>query len=388
MKRVAITGIGMIDSLGDNPKDCFENMLNEYNPTKNITKFDISKYPNIKINLASELKDDNKYNVPKCEENRKPDYIKAALHSVSEAIKDSGISNSENVAVIYSSLNTCGSTKIDMIHALSSGKSKFSPKLLLENQLDYISGYISQTFGFTGMNTGMNTACSTSLSSLDYAVRLVDEYDYIIVGGSDTIVDPLHLYYFQQFQVLTNKCSQPFDKNRSGFLLGEGAGCIILESEEKALARNAKIYGYISGIGIASESQSQTGLNKDASKVSITRALKQSNVNSVDFVHAHATSTILGDEVEYRVIKELLPNTPIVSSKGKLGHTMGACGILELIYGLLSMENSIIPKNFNLNDPLEQDTNLLMVNLPKTCKSFLKNSFAFGGRCVSVVITS
>lgn len=378
MTRVAITGVGIVDPLGDNYKTCFDNLLNDTNPVVPITKINFEKYNNLKIRIGAEL------HMPS--EDRTPLYIRAAVHSVDQALSSAGLKPEKNVAVVYNTLGANSNFRIDYINSLEAGKSKFPPKAMLEIQLDYLAGYLAQHYNITGPSVSMNTSCSTFLNSLDYARRLVNEYDYVIVGGSDAVVDPVHVWWFQQFHALTQEHSRPFDQTRSGFLLGEGAGCIILESESRARARNAHIYGFVSGLGLASENSSLTGLNENAARESVVKALKEANVSTVDFISAHATSTVLGDELEYRVMKEYLPGVPMYSAKAKIGHTMAACGVIELIYGLASLEHNIVPRTFNLTRPLANDPVLLTKNLEKNCQSFLKNSYAFGGRCASVVI--
>jgi 3-oxoacyl-[acyl-carrier-protein] synthase II len=379
MKRVAITGVGIVDALGNNYKTCFENLLNDTDPIGPITKIDFEKYKNIKVRIAAEL------HLPS--EDRTPLYVRAAMSSVEQAINSSGVIPNENVAIVYSTLGAGSVRNIDYMAALESGKNKFSPKAMLEIQLDYLAGKIAQQYKISGPSVSMNTSCSTFLNSLDYACRLVDEYDYVIAGGSDTVVDPAHVWWFQQFHALTQEHSRPFDQSRNGFVLGEGAGCLILESEDRARSRGAKIYGFVNGIGLATELEGLTGLNETAAKQAVSRALKKAGVNTVDFINAHATSTVLGDELEYRVMKEYLPNVPMYSVKAKIGHTMAACGVIELIYGLASLENNIVPRTFGLTNPLADDSVLLTENLEKQCNTFIKNSYAFGGRCASVVVS-
>jgi 3-oxoacyl-[acyl-carrier-protein] synthase II len=169
--------------------------------------------------------------------------------------------------------------------------------------------------------------------------------------------------------------------------MGTGAGCIILEREDRAIARNAKIYGYVAGLSLTSESTSLTGSDGSSASLAIKRALNQAGLSTVDFVNAHATSTRMGDEIEYDAIVKHLPDVPITANKGKIGHTMAACGAIETIYSLLSFEHNVVPKIYNLANPIITDRNLLQHNIDKNCTSFLKNSFAFGGRSASLVVT-
>lgn len=389
MKRVAITGYGIADSLGSNLISCFSNMLNEYDPLQECNRYNFDSYANVKVKKAALINANNTYDLSRClnEQTRQVDYIKLALHSVNQALNTAKLEPQENVAVIFNSLCSDLNPRIEFYKALNSNKIKHSPRRLLETSLEYISGCVSQAFSFSGLNTCVNGACASGLISLDYAGKLVDDYDYVVVGGSDMMMGPASSFLFQQYQALTDSKSMPFDKNRNGFLFGEGAGCLILESEAKAVKRGAKIHGFLSGIGIATELDSSTGVNKKSATIAMKKALMAAGIDSVDFINTHATSTVLGDQIEYEVIKECLPDKPIFSAKGKIGHTMGACGIIEIIYGLAVFQYGIIPKTFNLTDPLANDLCLLRENVTKKCKSFIKNSYGFGGRSASAVIT-
>lgn len=389
MERVAITGYGIADSLGYDIDTCFNNMLNDYDPVQECSSYNFNSYSNVKVKKASLINPSNIYDLSRCSaySTRSLDYVKIALHSVNQALNVANLEPTENVAVIFNSLCSDLNPRIEFYDSLSKNKTKHSPRLLLETSLEYISGCVAQAFGFGGLNTCINGACASGLISLDYACKVIHEYDYVVVGGSDMMAGPATSYLFQQYQALTNDKSRPFDKYRNGFLFGEGAGCLILESESKAVKRGAKIHGFLSGIGIATELNSSTGVNKQSAAIATKKALATARVTSVDFINAHATSTILGDQIEYDVITQHVPNKPIFSAKGKIGHTMGACGIVEIIYGLAILKYGIIPKTFNLTNPLTDNCYLLTENTIKKCKSFIKNSYGFGGRSASVVIT-
>ena len=182
----------------------------------------------------------------------------------------------------------------------------------------------------------------------------------------------------------TKSC--PFDDDRDGFIMGEGSGCFILESEEKAKKRNANIIAYLYKPGYGSDTSSPTSPDPDgaAAKLSMINALKG---NDVSFVNAHGTSTPMGDEIEYNAIKEVLGNVPIVSNKSKIGHTMGACGIIEAIYTIKSLQSGQIPNNHNITKcSFDTDGMITDKNRTITGKKALNNSFGFGGKCASQLI--
>lgn len=392
--RVVITGIGIIDPLGANRHECFDNLINDFNPLstiKSIETADVNLYPNITVDVCFPV-DKTKCVYTDTTVDKSHNYVKLAIHTVEQALKDAGNPelNTKNVATIYNSLGTSGETRTDFSSAIINNKKRYSPKGIMENLQDYIAGHIARTYQFTGIATSINSACATGVTSIDYARKLVEEYDFVIVGGSDCMVDSTHMFTFQSLQALSYTGSRPFSNMRDGFVMGEGAGCLILESEEKAIARGAKIYAYIEGIGIANDSYSQTSPDPEGkgAELAMRKALEEAEHPNIDFVNAHGTGTPVGDVVEYDAIRRLLPNAPIYSSKAKIGHTMAACGIIELIHGINSLETGLIPATYNLNDSIApMDKNLLTENLQKECNTFLKNSFGFGGRCASIVIS-
>ena len=235
----------------------------------------------------------------------------------------------------------------------------------------------------------MNAACATGLISLDYAVRIVNDYDFVVVGGADSMIDTMYMYSFNVLQALSQTYCRPFGADRDGFDMGEGAGCIIIETEERALARGAHIYGYIDGIAVANDYYSVTSPDPEGrgAELAMQTAWERAGCPNIDFVNAHATGTVAGDDVEYAAIRRLFKDAAIYSSKGKIGHTMAGCGIIELIHGISTFKYGVIPRTFNLSNKIADDELLLTQNLAKTSQVFIKNSFGFGGRCASVVVS-
>ena len=308
-----------------------------------------------------------------------------ALHTVEQALKQSGVKHSENVGVIGSSITLGNYFAMDTWNSMISETGRVRPKLLLNCAKDFMSGFISQHYGYKGLNTCIQAACATSMFSIDYAMRYVDEYDYVVCVISDHGVEEADVGFFRQLGAIGTK-SCPFDDDRDGFIMGEGSGAFILESEEKANKRNANIIAYLHTPGFGSDITSPTSPDPDGAgaKLSMRNALKDNNVS---FVNAHGTSTPMGDEIEYNAIKEVVGNVPIVSNKSKIGHTMGACGIIEAIYTIKSLQHGCIPNNHNIsNCSFDTDGMITNKNRTTTGKMALNNSFGFGGKCASQVI--
>ena len=385
MKRVAVTGMGIIDTLGANPKECFDSMLDtsythpslyshsrlERHRTQPVFPVDRSKLviPELRPTVFKNLEHCNLF----------------ALHTVEQALKQSGVKHSENVGVIGSSITLGNYFAMDTWNSMISETGRVRPKLLLNCAKDFMSGFISQHYGYKGLNTCIQAACATSMFSIDYAMRYVDEYDYVVCVISDHGVEEADVGFFRQLGAIGTK-SCPFDDDRDGFIMGEGSGAFILESEEKANKRNANIIAYLHTPGFGSDITSPTSPDPDGAgaKLSMRNALKDNNVS---FVNAHGTSTPMGDEIEYNAIKEVVGNVPIVSNKSKIGHTMGACGIIEAIYTIKSLQSGQIPDNHNITK-CSFDTDGMITNKNRTItgKMALNNSFGFGGKCASQLI--
>jgi 3-oxoacyl-[acyl-carrier-protein] synthase II len=254
---------------------------------------------------------------------------------------------------------------------------RMRPKSAIRLPKDALCGYISMKYGFTGINTCIYSACATGLVSIDYAIRLLDEHDYIIVGGADAGVNGIDLSLFSSLRALGTK-SRPFDNARDGFVMGEGSGCIILQSEKKAKEFGSTVYATITGIANASDAYDET----QPSGMGARMCLERLNLVGVDSVNAHGTGTPIGDRVEYDVVREFT-DAPIYSNKGKIGHTFAAAGIIETIYSVLSIQHGIIPHTANCVDSV---MDVVKTNIHKPVKKILNNSFGFGGKCCSMII--
>jgi len=388
MARIAITGIGMTDTLGNNPQECWHNYLNKPHHPEDVRE----SHPaiaGVKCFYA-----DHELDQP--EGIRGPTYAslqkanKIALHTVNQALKD--VPASKNVGVVYSCLNPEGPTKLKYAMWLGGMGKRLRPRQQLQHLQSFTSGLISQTWDFNGASLTMGAACATSLYIIDYAIKLLedDRYDYVVAGASECGNDIWGLSYFNSLGALGSH-SAPFDKNRDGFIMGEGSGTMILETEEHAKARGAKIYGYIHYVGKSNDAAQANPTAPDPEgtgvKLAMTRAFNKTMLDpkrQLAFVNAHATSTPAGDDAEYEAIQDRFPGVPVTSFKSKIGHTMGASGVLELCYSILALQNYTVPPNHNLNDC---DHEHVPVEPSSTDRTFaLKNGLAFGGKNASVLI--
>lgn len=385
MKRYAITGIGMTDSLGGNTSECWDNYLNKEHYPEDVRE----SHPaiaNVKCFYV-----ESEFDQP--EGIRGPTYAslnkanKMALHTVGQALAD--VPHSKNVGVVFSNINAEGPTKLKYAMFLGGMGKRLRPKQQLQHLQSFTSGLISSTWDFNGASLTMGAACATSLYMMDYAIKLLDddEYDYVVTGASECGNDIWGLSWFNTLGALGSH-SAPFDKGRDGFIMGEGSGALVLETEEHAVARGAKIYGYIHKVGKSNDGAAANPTAPDPEgtgvKLAMERATKNIDPDILAFCNAHATSTPAGDDAEYVAVQDLFPGLPVVSFKSKIGHTMGSSGVLETIYTLLALHNAVIPPNHNIKDC---DHEFVPTEVKPTNRTFaLKNGLAFGGKNAAVLI--
>ena len=363
--KACVVGYGMIDALGDNPEDCWNNLISDadfhqpitniFIPTKEV-RGSVALFPTI-------TPGDESF----------PRTMRYGLYAVEQALQMSGLPKSSNVATIVSSLTGGNSTFDRMI----TNGDRMKPKVAIKLPIDALCSYVSMKYGFNGINTAVYSACATGLVCIDYATRILDEYDYVVVGGSDAGVNGIDLGIFTSLRALGSK-SRPFDNNRDGFIMGEGAGCLILQSEEKARQYGSTVYATITGIANASDAYDETAPSGAGARACLTKL----DLTNIDAVNAHGTGTPIGDKVEYNVVREFT-DAPIYSNKGKIGHTFAAAGILETIYSILSMKHGVIPHTANC---IDSDMDVVKTNIYKPVKKVLSNSFGFGGKCCSIII--
>lgn len=395
MKKYAIVGIGLIDSLGNNLKDNWNRYIKGDAPCTSISNYDVSKYTSLKVKGGYELNDNlvSFDEVLTANERRHLDRCSiVGLYSASEAIKQAKIVNPKSTAVMFSSLGGAAKTTLECTLSMLDGK-RVAPRQALAIQRDSISGLISRKFGFQGSNLCLSSACASGILSLDYAVRLLEDdiYDQIVVGASDVMVDPLPLFMFQSIGALDMRdlpCSQPFDIARSGFVMGEGSATFVVKKLSKAIEDGDNILSIIRGIGFASDSIHETALGEEGARQSVEMAIRRSGLTNkdIDLINAHATSTGNGDEIEYKVLADNFPGVPTMALKANVGHTMSACGLIELAYMIESMNVNRIGPIANLVNPLGDKITLPTSVLDINAKYGIKNSFGFNGKSASIVI--
>lgn len=389
-ERFVITGQGTVNSIGHNAESTYKAALNEKKETKDITSWDIRNDPALSVFRANEcvLEDltDREYK-------RWPKLTKAAFLATKEAVEQSGFS-SHRVATIISSIGGGNDSRWDVESNYFSGKKKSNPFTTLGISYDYSSSAISAVYGWNGPSTVLVSACASGIYSIDYGIKCImaGDCDYAVVGGTDMMADRYNMYFFQVLNALSKRddpyISQPFSKERDGFVMGEGAGIFVIERMSNALSRGATILAEIKGIGFYTESNHPTSPSTDGIGAfkAAQLALERSGIKRVDFISAHATSTPIGDKIEYEAMNRILPDTYITSAKGHLGHTMSASSIIESIIGIGSMNNNLIHPvgNFTSSD-LNGSLKIVKHATSTPINSFIKNSYGFGGKCTSIV---
>jgi 3-oxoacyl-[acyl-carrier-protein] synthase II len=374
----------MIDALGTDPTMCFTNLLND---TDFVTDLDF--FVNGKITRGIQT-NQNGVVIPTGFSDRGLTRTqRLAIHATDQAIKHAGLPHSTNVAVIVSTVSNDSEFIEDAIPKFLDNR-RVHPLAIVNRLPDIACNQVACHYDFHGVSYSLFASCSTGLISIDSAMKLLDEYDYVIVGAADAGCFSFSMKYFAYINALGN-FSAPFDDRRAGFCMGEGAATLVLQSPEKVKEYNSTVYATLYPVGMASDAHDATSPHQDGrgAMLAIEKAMK--HVPNVHAINAHATSTPIGDVVEYKVLSERFPHIPIYAPKSKIGHTLAASGILETIYAILSMQNGVIPHIHNLQKcSFLTPEGLLNVKntsflAEKTLRT-LKNSFGFGGKCASMVI--
>ena len=403
-RRVVVTGLGLITPVGNGVQDSWKNILNGVSGITNITKFDATTF---KSQVAGEVKnfDPNLYLDVK-DSRRMDTFIQFGLVAGIEAIKDSGFEiteeNSERIGVSIGS----GIGGINLIEKTSDifdqgGSRKISPFFVPGTIINMISGNLSIMYGLKGPNISIVTACTTGTHSIGDASRIIEygDADIMIAGGSEAAITELTVAGFSAAKALTQRnedpktASRPWDKDRDGFVIGEGAGVMILEEYEHAKKRDAKIYCELSGYGMSADAYHITAPSVDGPKRSMINAINNAgiNINEVDYINAHGTSTQIGDLNEVNAIKETFNdhanNLIVNSTKSMTGHLLGGAGGIESVFTVLAICNQISPPTINIfNQDPECDLDYCANEAREIeIKAALKNNFGFGGTNGSLV---
>lgn len=404
MKRVVITGLGAITPLGNTIEEFWKNIVDGKNGVGPITKFDASKF---KTRFACEVKGFNPDQYGDKKEMRKYDlFTQYAIAASEQAIKDAGLdfasmdlAQRSEVGVIWSSGNGGIATfeeQLDEFHH-GDGTPRFNPFFIAKMIVDIAAGVISIRNGLHGPNYCPVSACASSNTAIINALDTIrmGKATIMIAGGSEAAITKASVGGFSASQALSKnnenfeKASRPFDKDRDGFVIGEGAGALILEELEHAQKRGARIYAEVVGGGMAADAYHLTGTAPDGigAALCIEKALRDAGitVSEIDYINAHATSTGLGDISELKGIQKVFGNLPVAisSTKSMTGHLLGAAGAVEGIICVLALKDGLIPATINLekrDEEIEELTNLVSGgSIRKDIRYALNNSFGFGG---------
>lgn len=403
-RRVVVTGLGVVSPVGIGVKTAWDNLLAGKSGITQITKFDASAFAST---IAGEVKGFNAEDfIPAKDARRMDTFIQYGLAAAIEAVNDSGIvateENAERIGVSIGS-GIGGMQFIEDTDLLyqASGPRKISPFFIPGTIINMISGNLSIMFGFKGPNVAIVTACTTGTHSIGDASRMIEygDADVMIAGGAEAAITRLSVGGFAASRALSTRnddpatASRPWDKDRDGFVIGEGAGVLVLEEYEHAKKRGAKIYAELSGYGMSADAYHMTAPNMDGPRRSMRNAMQNAGINpdQVQFVNAHGTSTPLGDANETNAIKAAFGdhayNLVVNSTKSMTGHLLGGAGGLESVFTVLSVYNQKSPPTINIfNQDPECDLDFC-ANTARDMKIeyALKNNFGFGGTNGSLV---
>ncbi len=399
-RRVVITGLGIISPVGNTIPEAWDNIISGRSGISEITRFDASAFP---VRIAGEVKafDVGAYLSPK-EARRMDIFIHYGLAAGIQAIGDSGIevtpSNAERIGVNIGS-GIGGLPMIEATHDdfLKAGHRKISPFFIPGTIINMIAGNLSIMFGLKGPCLAMVTACTTATHCIGEAARLIErgDVDVMVAGGAESSVTPLAIGGFASAKALSTRnddprtASRPWDKGRDGFVLGEGAGVLVLEEYEHAKARGARIYAEVAGYGMSADAYHMTAPCEDGEGAArcMVSAMRDAglSIDEVDYVNAHGTSTPLGDVAETVAVKRCFGDRArsivVNSTKSMTGHLLGAAGGVEAVFSALALFHQIAPPTINIFDQDEQCDLDYVANVarPMRIRAALSNSFGFGG---------
>ena len=406
MRRVVVTGLGTINPLGNSVNKSWKALIESSSGISSIKTFDVTDYPcKIAGSIDDSLIDEN---IVSLRDQRKVDrFITLGLIAANEAVLDSGFvssdENEERCGVMVGS----GIGGLDTIYKNASvldnqGIRKISPFFIPSSLINLLSGHISIKYRFKGPNSSPVTACATGTHAIGDSFTLIknDKADLMICGGAEAAICPLGIAGFSAaralcdtFNELPTKGSRPWDKDRSGFVMGEGAGVLVLEELEHAKKRNAKIYAEVKGYGMSGDAFHITKPSEDGNGGfrAMKMALKESNLNAddIDYVNAHGTSTPVGDLIELAAVEKLISNKNLFmsSNKSAIGHLLGAAGAVEAVFSIKSLEEKVLPPTLNLDNP-DTNTHINLIphnSIQNSINNVLSNSFGFGGTNASLI---
>ncbi len=416
MRRVVVTGLGIVTPLAIGVEESWARLTAGESGAGPITKFDASDLP---CRIAFEVKRGDGTNgtldmdqwLDSREQRRNDEFIQFALVAAKQALLDSGVEiktpeQQYRAGVIVGAgiggLPSIADTTL-LMH--EKGPRRISPFFIPGSLINLASGQISITYGLKGPNHAVVTACSSGTHAIGDAARMIalDDADVMVAGGAESCICKLGIAGFAACKALSTsfndtptKGSRPYDKDRDGFVMGEGAGILILEELEHAKARGAKIYAEIVGYGMSGDAYHITSPPEDGDGAfrCMTNALKRAKIDAkdIDYINAHGTSTPVGDEIELRAVERVMggqvSGLSMSSTKSSIGHLLGAAGAVEAIFSVLAIRDNICPPTINLDNPSVNTAIDLVPNKArkKPVNTVLSNSFGFGGTNASLVM--
>src|ERR1051325_5802818 len=416
MRRVVVTGLGLVTPVGADVETAWANIKAGKSGAARITRFDPSDFQS---NYACEGKpadhdygfDPNKRVDHKVQRQLDP-FIVYGIDAAGQAIEDSGLTDMDEATrfragvSIGSGIGGLPGLEKGSVTLHENGPGRVSPHFVHGRLINLISGQVSIKYGLMGPNHAVVTACSTGAHSIGDAARMIkdDDADIMLAGGAEATICPIGIAGFAQARALSTnfndqpqKASRPYDKDRDGFVMGEGAGVVVLEEYEHAKARGAKVYGEVIGYGLSGDAYHVTAPHPEGSGAyrSMEMALKKSGLQpgDIDYVNAHGTSTPLGDELELGAVRRLFGNAigtlSMSSTKSAIGHLLGGAGAVESIFCILALRDQIVPPTLNLDNPSEGTSGVDLVPhvaKERRVRAVLNNSFGFGGPNASLIM--
>jgi 3-oxoacyl-[acyl-carrier-protein] synthase II len=416
MRRVVVTGLGLVTPLGGDVETSWRNIIAGKSGAGAITKFDASDQ---KCRIACEVKPaDHEYGFDPAKRvdhktQRQVDpFIVYGLDAAGQAIEDAGLTDMEEQTrlragvSIGSGIGGLPGIEKESVNLHENGPGRVSPHFVHGRLINLISGQVSIKYGLMGPNHAVVTACSTGAHSIGDAARMIKDgdADIMLAGGAEATICPIGIAGFAQARALSTnfndepqRASRPYDKDRDGFVMGEGSGVIVLEEYEHAKKRGAKSYAEVVGYGLSGDAYHVTAPHPEGSGAyrSMEMALKKSGLQptDIDYINAHGTSTPLGDELELGAVRRLFGNAigslSMSSTKSAIGHLLGGAGAVESIFCILAMRDQVAPPTLNLDNPSEGTEGVDLVPhkaKERKIRAVLNNSFGFGGTNASLIM--
>ena len=417
MRRVVITGLGLVTPLACGVEESWRRLLDGQSGAKPITKFNVADLP-ARIAASLPLGDgqDGTFNaadwVDHKDLKRIDDFIVYAMAAAEQAIKDSGFDPQTDEercragVMIGSGIGGLQGIEEAALMVAEKGPRRLSPFFIPGRLINLTSGYVSIKWGLKGPNHSAVTACATGTHAIGDAARLImlDDADVMVAGGAESAICRLGVAGFAACRALSTnfnetpeRASRPWDKDRDGFLMGEGAGVVVLESLDHAKARGARIYGEVTGYGLSGDAYHITSPPEDGNGAfrAMQAALKRAGMapDRIDYINAHGTSTPVGDEIELAAVERLFGSAAdgvaMSSTKSSIGHLLGAAGAVEAIFCLLAMRDGVVPPTLNLDNPSVTTPIDLVPHRPRERKVdvAMSNSFGFGGTNATLILS-